>query len=160
MSWNLNLVQLIAKSKKIQPSSQTEETEICTSLSLNAQHLSRTVHLLNCAIGVTHQGLEEKASVKPNPQTLCGAALFNWPLFIKLPDAERHSLSVSVWKLCSVYLEHYSQSLSCSVFLFYKSWQQEIEGLQVCSPEWTGICVCASETKNWKVCQFRKQQAP
>lgn len=74
---------------------------------------------------------------------LCGGVLFNCPPPIKLPDPERRSLSVSLWKLCCMCLYMLLSKPSFSAFLFYRSWQQGRTGCHRCAPldKWASVCV-------------------
>ena len=73
-------------------------------------------------IGATQEGSGEKATAKQNPcMTLHGSALSNWPPLIKLPDPERRSLSVCLWKLCCMCLSMLQLKPNRSVFLFHGS---------------------------------------
>lgn len=107
-----------------------------------AQNLLRRVVLPICTIYATCEGSGEKAAAKQNARALCECVLFNWPLPVKLPDPERHSLSVSLETLLHVFVHVRAKAKLLCFPVLQELAAEECEGPQVCSDGQAGMCVC------------------
>lgn len=98
--------------------------------------------LLICTIYATCEGSGENATAKQNARALCERVLFNWPLPVKLPDPERHSLSVSLETLLHVFVHVRAKAKLLCFPVLQELAAGECEGPRVCSDGQAGVCVC------------------